>query len=66
MDGLSVRVVVSGCALSGARCADMERHHQQNRAMRQLYDAGCRRIVAPKLMPRTGDAEVYLIRGFIE
>ena len=60
--GFDCRVMVSHVQLAVARYPDMERHYQQNLAMRKLYEKGCRRIIAPVLLPRNGDAEVYLIR----
>lgn len=65
MEGFCCTRYVSGLALAVARDPEMERRHAQNDAMRELYEFGCRRLVAPKLMPRTGDGEKYLVRGFI-
>lgn len=63
---LDYRVNISGCALTIAPDAEKERCQQQNAAMKVLYDSGCRRLVAPKLLPITGDNEVYIIRGYLD
>ncbi len=55
--------VVSGCLLTIGD-PEQERRYQQHIAMARLYALGCRKIVAPKRLPNTGDAEVYLLRGF--
>jgi hypothetical protein len=62
-DHLDYLARVSGCVLAVSSDPEAERYHQQNIGMKLLYDSGCRRIVAPKLLPRTGDGEVYLLRG---
>jgi len=64
--GLSCVARVSGLILAIAPDAKSERNYQINSAMKRLYDAGCRRIIAAKELPRTGDGERYLVRGFIE
>jgi hypothetical protein len=56
---------VSGCALTIAHDAQQERNYAINRAMKELYDAGCRRIIGAKRLPLTGDGESYIVRGFV-
>jgi hypothetical protein len=61
---LDYRVMISGFEL--ARDAAGARAYHFNKAMRVLYDSGCRRIrSAVPVRPRTGDAEVYLVRGWL-
>lgn len=56
---------VSGCALTIAPNPKEEIDFQINRAMKRLFDEGCRRIIGAKRLPITGDGEAYLLRGWL-
>lgn len=66
-------VKISGLELLMARppvgasggCEQAVRNWYFNRAMADLYRAGCRRIRAAVPLPRTGDGETYIMRGEI-